>query len=124
MKKFALFLAVSTSLLAGCSTETRYAATGAGIGAVGGAAIGAGIGGNPGSALAGGTLGAIGGAVVGAALTPPPPVRGPVTYKGYARGGPDGYDEPIYDAYGGTGNATCTYRYAQGRTYVGRCPRG
>lgn len=60
------------SLLAagGCTTQERYAAGGAGIGGLGGAAIGAGISGDAEGALIGGAIGAAAGGLTGAAVAP------------------------------------------------------
>ncbi|MEX6506276.1 hypothetical protein [Jiella sp. M17.18] len=60
---------MTIAFLAGCTTEDRYTAGGAGIGGLGGAAIGAAVAGNSTEgALVGGALGAGVGAVVGNAI--------------------------------------------------------
>lgn len=56
--------AACTLLLAGCTAREERAATGAGIGAVGGAIVGGLATGRAGGALAGGIIGAAGGAIV------------------------------------------------------------
>ncbi len=65
-KKLSLVAVTALTLAgAGCTTEDRYTAGGAGIGALGGAAIGAGVSGDAKGALIGGALGAGAGAIAG-----------------------------------------------------------
>lgn len=68
-----LFAAASVALLAtaGCTTQERNTATGAGIGALAGGAIGAGVSGDAGGALVGAGVGAAAGALIGSSASNP-----------------------------------------------------